>query len=276
MGNPFAFLAKGVTVEEVTKPKGGGAVGPRKQRNPNPAVLAIRLFKDGSVYPSQAAVDKFNLEYKPATITKDEKNRNVYAYQNGQGNGFDIIDSRQWNSYKAEGDMLFIAAVDKGEPKVDLFKQAAYDETTGQPISSVMDQGTASFGKAVLIPAVEELYGIKFGSDAAKGEMEFVDLMICDTVAGINIPEALSPKNGYALFPKRIIRGNDAGKPDYQRREKPVIYALIPSTLLEEAQQEVPQPEKKEDESQDFEAQQPMQEIPVDEVEKLPYRPQQA
>src|SRR6187551_1206779 len=162
---------KNAKLEEVSvKPRAAG--GRSKQWNPNPTSLAIRLWKDGSVFPSQALVDQFDLEYKIATITKvalplkegqteeDQKFKNEYYYVSGPGNGFDVIDSRRWPSYKADGDTLFISPVQKDQAKVDLFSSVGYNEEDGTPKNSVMEQGANSFGKSTLLDAVKEIYGI--------------------------------------------------------------------------------------------------------------------
>jgi hypothetical protein len=263
----FSFL-KGVTVqEEITPAKKSGGVA-RKERNPAATLLAIRLFANGSVYPSQALVDKFNLEYKKATITK-EGEKNNYSFSEGAGNGFDVIDSRHWGGYKAAGDMLFISPVVRTEPKVDLFKVVNYNED-GTPTSSVMDQGAATFGKEVLIPAVKELYGIELSEDKP-----FVDLIVTSELAGVNVTEAFKPKAGYYNFPKRIVRGSKKDSFSVERRENPVVYALVPQELLQENTSEGTKVDS-EDEDMPQAASEVTQDISTTEVEKLPYKPELA
>ena len=240
-------------VEEVVpgqRAKGGG--GPRKQWQPNPSIVAIRLWRDGSVYPSNAAIAKFDLEYKKAVITKEDlplkegqteaerKQRNVYAFPNGTGNGFDVVDSRVWEQFKAAdgSGMLFIVPTQKTEAKVDLFGTSNYTED-GEPKALVAEQGAKTFGSAVLIPAVEELYGIKFKVDAVEAAegveaveavdgVEYVDLAIFDKLGDFDIVKSYS-KN-ILHVPKRVIRGKDAGKPDYVRRENATVYGFAPAS----------------------------------------------
>lgn len=267
----LGFLS-GASVEEVKTPRKGGG-GRAKQWNPIATLLAIRVFKDGSVFPSQAAVDQFDLEYRKAIITQEPvkkgadpladavakagdaaemvtkvKMKNVYEFPEGTGNGFDVIDSRIWAGYKAEGNMLFIAAVKKDAGKVDLFQTTNY-EADGTPKSAVMDQGSMTFGRTTLIPAIEALYGITFhkpGSPAVEANeaegieaadavvevpgVEFVDMVIVESIGDVNIPEKF--KAPFTLVPKRVNRGEDKGKPDYERREGLSIYGFIPASVL--------------------------------------------
>lgn len=252
----FLNFLKTSTVEEAKTSQRTGGPGNRKQRNPAPAIVAIRVWKDGSIFPSQAAVDKFDLEYRPATITKeplklkdgeteaDQKFRNKYDFPKGTGNGFDIIDSRLWAQFKSEGAMLFIIPVLKSLSKVDLFNTVAYEED-GSPKSSVMEQGTATYGKDVLIPAIEEIYGIKFNRSAVPGSedglvpsieaitdgVDFVDLAIFESLGegadAVNIVENFSKP--IIHVPKRITRGKDKGQADYERRENVKVHGLAPA-----------------------------------------------
>jgi len=232
----LSFLGS-AQVEEVKAPtKRGG--GRSKQWCPNPTLLAIRLWRDGSVFPSQAAIDKFDLQYRNCTITKipiplkegqteeDQKYKNEYYFVSGPGNGFDVIDSRVWAGYKAAGHMLFVSPVKKDQPKVDLFARVDYEED-GTPKVKVEDQGSATFGKDVLLQAVAELYGITLTEEAGK---DYVDLIIFSEHEGINITEKLSAP--FTLVPKRVNRGADKGKPDYERREGAQIYGLVPAQIL--------------------------------------------
>lgn len=254
----FDFL-QGANVEEVVPSKRGG--GRSKQWQPNPGIIAIRLFRDGSVFPSAAAIEKFDLEYKDATITKEklplkdgqteanQKYKNVYKYPDGSGNGFDVIDSRSWEQFKtsAEGGMLFIVPTAKTQGKVDLFGTCNYDDSTGKPKVSVAEQGAATFGKDVLLKAVSELYGTVWAVDAkpaveaAEGKpakpaveavegVDYVDLAIFETLGSLNITEKYSKP--ILFIPKRIVRGEDAGKSDYVRRENAKVYGFAPAAMV--------------------------------------------
>lgn len=227
----LSFL-KNAKVEETTVRKSGGGV--RKDWNPNPLTLAIRVWRDGSVFPSQALVDKFSLEYRTATINKveiplkegetEQKFKNEYYYVAGPGYGFDVIDSRSWPGYKGEGHMLFISPVAKDQPKVSLFASVGYEDD-GTPKSSVMDQGTITFGKAYLLPMLQAVYGIELTE-----EKQFVDMVVFDEYDGVNIVEQFS--RPITFLPKIVVSGADKGKPDLQRREGAKIYGFAPKELI--------------------------------------------
>lgn len=237
----LGFL-KSAKVEEVVAPaKGGG--GLRKERTPEG--LTIRLFRNGSVYPSQALVEKFDLEYKVGVPSKVEvknkvmdslpagaatevdapKSKTVFSFEKGQGNGLDVIDSRQWHQFKADGSLVFVSPVSKDEAKVDLFGIVRRDEVTGVPTESVMDQGAATYGTKFLIPMIKEIYGIELSE-----ELDHVDLVVVSELEGVNITEAFSQE--ISLFPKVVARGDEKGKPDYERRDKAKVYGLIPYSVL--------------------------------------------
>lgn len=239
----LGFL-KSSTVEEAKAPAHTGG-GIKKQWNPAPALVAVRIWKDGSVFPSTSARDKFDLEYRKAEISKtalplkegetEQRFKNDYKFPDGTGNGFDFIDSRLWNEVKGDGAMLLVAVTGKKEGKVDLFNTVAYDET-GNPKETVMSQGSATFGKDVMLPAIEEVYGIKFnGKEPVEGGVDFVDLMICESIpAGegetFDITGKFSKKIAY--LPKKKTRGADKGAPDYERRDDVKIYGLIPAAMV--------------------------------------------
>lgn len=257
----LSFLKK-ATIEEAkaTASKSGG---PRKQWQPNPSIVAVRVHKDGSVFPSKAAIEKFDLEYKNGIVTveniaakaavlnedqtvkvpaKEAYTKNVYSFTGGQGNGLDVISSKSWGQFKSdvEGAMLFVAVTPKDQPKVDLFGTVNYDGK-GKPKVSVEEQGAATYGKTVLIPMLEEIYGVVFQQDAdeetktpeIKG-VDYVDMVIFESYGtgldAINITETYS-KN-IILVPKRIARGVDKGKDDYERRENVKVYGFAPYYIV--------------------------------------------
>lgn len=230
----LSFLRNAKLEETPVVKKGPG--GKAKQWNPNPTILAVRLWKDGSVFPSQALVDQFNLDYKNATITKvalplkegqteeEQKFKNEYYYVSGPGNGFDVIDSRQWPGFTADGASLFISPVERNQPKVDLFASVGYEED-GTPKTTVLEQGANTFGKSTLIEAVKEVYGIELGEDK-----EFVDLMVVDKIDDFDVVETFSKP--VTFVPKIVVRGDDKGKADLQRRENAKIYLFAPASAL--------------------------------------------
>jgi hypothetical protein len=248
------FLKKANVEEVKSSPAARTGGGVRKQWNPNPAIVAVRVWKDGSVFPSQAAVDKFDLEYRKAKITKEALPlkdgqaeaafKNKYEFPEGTGNGLDVIDTREWAQYKGDGDLLFVAVVPKDAGKVDLFSSVNYD-AEGAPKVTAMEQGANTFGKEVLVPAIEAVYGIKFQREAkaatkesaavtAQEGVDFVDLEIFETFGegedAVNVTEAFSKP--ILHVPKRITRGADKGKSDYTRRENVKVYGFAPTQVL--------------------------------------------
>ncbi len=226
------FLKSGaVTEAPVENVKRAG--GRSKQWAPNPSLIAIRVWYDGSVFPSQAAIEQFDLEYKDAVITLKDNKRH-YDFPDGQGNGLDVILSTQWKSFNAsvEGKMLFVAVTPKKEPKVDLFSSTNYEET-GKPKTIVSEQGANTYGNAVLLPALKEIYGIELTKEEGK---DFVDLVIFESLGSglevMNITEHYSKP--ITFLPKVVSRGEDKGKLDYVKRENVKIYGFAPKAMVDE------------------------------------------
>lgn len=253
----LSFLSK-AQVEEVKTRRGGGGGGSRKPWNPIATLLAIRVWKDGSIFPSEAAVKRFNLEYPAVTITKGELWPYTEAYLAKHaaeqallpeadrkelpvrykpslyepiggvpGNGFDVIDSRVWSGFKGEGAMLFISPVAKDQVKVDLFGNTKYDET-GKPMVSVLEQGSKTYGPQMLA-SLKEVYGIELTD-----EKPYTDLLIIDeiTVDGNTVDINKQFSLPVTLVPKIVKRGDDAGKPDYERRDNAIIWGLLPASMI--------------------------------------------
>ena len=254
------FLKGGNVTEVVASaPKGTGGV--KKQWQPNPSINAVRLWKDGSVFPSTAAIAKFDFGFRSAVITKEDiaqiteqtdttgkvivkgraaGTKNVYSFPDGTGNGMDVISSKEWSQFQSgseDGAMIFVAVVPKNSPKVDVFGSTTYDEH-GDPKSTVEEQGAATFGSAVLIPMVEEIYGVKFGTE--EGEVEFVDLVIFESLGEgegqVNITSRYS--RPIMNLPKRVTRGADKGSLDYVRRENCKVYGFAPAEMVLGEQEE--------------------------------------
>lgn len=243
----FLSFLNSAEVEEVAKSTTAKKGGPKKERNPAPALLAIRIWRDGSVYPSQALVDKFDLEFRSGVVSfediparaqeleadgitvkvaaREASKKRIVTIQPPVGNGFDVIDTRTWGQWKDKANnMLFISPVDKDASKVDLFGSTVYDDA-GKPRSTVMEQGAATFGKTVLLPTIKEVYGIELNDDK-----EYIDMLVAEELEGVNINTQFSkPIN---LFPKVISRGGDQGKADYVRRENAIVYGFVPASLV--------------------------------------------
>lgn len=247
----FDFL-KTVKVEEVEEaPKAKRGV--KKPWNPDPLMVGFRVWKDGAIFPSQAAVDKFDLEYRTAMISfenvtaratkvpegmeahanaivpgpTEAKTRKVFTYgEGGPGNGFDVFSSSDWGQFKGDGKIIFVSPVVKTEAKVDLFSTVGMDEK-GKPLNTVLDQGAATYGEQTLLPMLKEMYDIELGE-----EKEYVDLEIVESIEGFDIVGNYS--RDIMLLPKKITRGADKGKADYVRRENQKVYALVPVEVLAE------------------------------------------
>lgn len=196
----------GGNVEVTPKAKGGSSA--KKERNPVKA--EIRIFKNGAVYPSAAAVQKYGLEY-------NEKDSAI------PGNGFDVIDSRRWN-VKMSIPALFISPVRRDLPKVDLFGQCGFNPD-GSPMVSVLSQGTTTFGEK-LLGMIKEVYGVEI----PEGQ-DYIDMLI---VEDADLQAALDKQlNGVFHFPKVISRGDKAGQSAYQRRENAKVYGFAPASLFQ-------------------------------------------
>jgi hypothetical protein len=235
----FLNFLKEVKIEEATVK----AVATRiegKDRNPAEDFMGIRVWKNGAVYPSVALVKALKLDYQPVTITdvivkKDgetvmevingqetAKTKRVIDYPDFVGFGLDVVDTANWTQYpKDQPRLLVVGVTPKNEAKVDLFGTTRYTPE-GEPMADVLSQGATTFGIENLLPALEEVYGIGVSH---KG---YVDV-------AIPLEQDLSSLATKSIFllPKKINRGKDAGKLDYERRENIAIHPLVPQLLLE-------------------------------------------
>ena len=198
--NTFAFLGN-LNVAPNAAPK---KAAPKKKER-NPVLAALRVFKNGSVYPSAALVQQFGLEY-----TED-----------GGGNGFDVIDSRKLQNTAGNPQaFLMIAPVSREKAKIDLFSKAG--KTAEGEIVSVMDQGAKTFGVR-LLEMVKEVYGIE-----PTETQDFIDLTIVKSEELQTLLQTAT--NGIYFVPKVVAAGPRKGEPDYERRENLDIYVLAPVT----------------------------------------------
>lgn len=195
------FLKKASLVaNEVVKP---AVARTTTAKNRNPENADIRVYRDGSVYPSAALVTEFNLAY----VGKDVAPK---------GQAFDVFESAKYiNTQSWEDKVLFIAAVDRSLPKTDLFSGSKYDEN-GEPTADVLTQGANTFGKE-LLTMLKDTYGIEIAEDA---EQNYIDLVILRDIP-FNTPD-----NIYYV-PKVVSRGNNKGQSDLVRRENITLYPLV-------------------------------------------------
>lgn len=199
---------KNVTVSVAPTKPVAARTGIKKQRQPESG-LTIRLFKDGSVYPSQELVDKYTLEYTP----RDENSKPT-------GNALDVVDSRDMaKQVETEVPFVGIVVTPRASGRTDIFSACKYAED-GSPTTTVGEQGAATYGKAELIPLLEAVYGEEF----AFNEQGFVDLTVVEDMP------ITAPDGRFFVF-KTISRGVDAGKKDYAIRDNATILPLIPAEV---------------------------------------------
>jgi hypothetical protein len=211
----LSFL-KTIKVEDTAPRRGGG--GSRKQWFPL-LPYAIRVWKDGSVFPSKGLVERFDLEY----AARDTETLQVIT----GGNGFDVFASTDSQQFKSpDTPLVWISPVAKDKPKVDLFGSTGYNED-GAPTSSVLDQGANTFGKNELLPLLKATYGV------APNEEGFIDLVLLgQDEEEANIPFTLPDGKVLGYMPKRVSRGGSKGELTYAKRENPQVFALYPYALL--------------------------------------------
>jgi hypothetical protein len=168
----------------------------------------LRLFADGSLYPSKELVQLHNLEFQPQESANAE-------------NGYDVFTSTEWEQYgnSAANAVPFVclALVSKHEARVSLFSQTKYnaDKT---PKSSVLTQKTNAGQE--LIDALSKVYLEKPEDNLFEGK-PYLDLVI-----GLTTPLTKSATGVYHI-PKVIAKGKDAGKPTYVRRENIQIFPVM-------------------------------------------------
>lgn len=168
----------------------------------------LRLFSDGSIYPSRELVELHTLEYQPKNVDQPE-------------NGYDVFLSSEWDQYlnlNANAvPFICIAPTSKHNLKVDLFAQTKYDKE-GNPKSSVLNQKTTS--GLHLIKLLEQVYLNDPETESIFEGSVYVDLRIV-------LDKPLTPsKTGIYNIPKILVKGKKAGKKSYCRREHLTIYPL--------------------------------------------------
>lgn len=173
----------------------------KSPKTKNPEGLTVRIFTNGSVYPSADLVTKFDLEYQ------DKQNSN-------RGNGLDIIDTAEWSIFKNQPRMIMFGISSKENPKVDLFASCRYNDD-GTPKSSVLTQGAVN---TYLLDLVRECGWLT-------EEQKYVDLKVVEEYP-------FKTADGLAFIPKTIAKGAMAGEKTYSRRENVVFYPVEPTDLV--------------------------------------------
>lgn len=254
----LAFL-KSVQVVAQEVPK---KAGPRKDRNPTDG-LTVRIWRDGSVFPSEELVNRFDLSYRSKPTDEEAAAAKTGASLPNPGNGFDVADSDDFPIFKVEQRVLIISPANRSQGKIDLFGSVGYNENDGTPLCTVMNQGATTFGKSFLIPRIEEIYGIKFSQPEVKAQeaveeqkdesgkvtakarpavegqpavegVEYVDLVFVGQGADGKEPWLLPDGKEVAFFPKTVSRGDKKGETTIARREKPQMWFFVPKQWVEE------------------------------------------
>jgi hypothetical protein len=224
--NKFDFLAhlNPVAIVEEVKAKGKG----KKPTPKNPEGMRLRIFKDGSIYPSQELVDVFDLEY----MSKGHREMSNDLGSTFTGYGFDIFSSKDWGQYPTEAQqVLLIAAVPKIEPKVSVFGQVDYNED-GSPKKSVMEQGSK---RPEIVEALREVYDRPMSSklndshdDVLDNDLLFLDKNYVDLEINLDIKVFEGLSNYY--IPKEIKKGAKKGEMSYEVRKN---LSIFPLTIVE-------------------------------------------
>ena len=233
------FLNEDFALNEVARNEKTVRVA-QKDRCPDASFMGMRVWASGAVYPSAKLVETFFLEYPKAVVTQKPKMlkgnepaldtagqpimEKEYDTEGAKAFGFDVIDSKAWGKQYPQDRprILCVGVTPKVEAKVDLFKRVDYSDA-GNPVTSVMDQGAATFGKKQPIPLLQEVYGITIP------EKGYVDL---EVKTGFNLSQLSSTKKFY--LPKVISRGDSVGSPDYVTREGIDIFPLVPVVAAEQ------------------------------------------
>lgn len=179
----------------------------------NPEKADLRVYKDGSMYPSVALVANDNLQFTDKEAAD-------------KGNGYDVFRSDQWpNTQHLPKDqrVIFIALVPKDSPKVDLFGATKYDDE-GKPKADVLTQGSKTVGEDLLV-WLSEIYGV------TPGEKGYIDLTFVR-----DAPFTLEDR--IYFLPKPIRKGDKKGEIQLIRRENLTLFPLVPTALVEEDQGE--------------------------------------
>lgn len=198
----LSFLSQ-VTVEAVVVPAKAPATqrGPREYQ-PKDDVADLRIWDNGAVYPSNALVAEYNLEY--TTKGADDA-----------GNGFDVVDTDLMPVIKTPQRFVGLSVTPRKEGKIDIFRATTYDEDLS-PVNSVTTQGTAMYGKETMLPLLKEVYNV------VPNDEGYIDLKLVREFP-------IQSPNGIFQFPKTVTRGERKGETSYVRRENQTIFPIAPT-----------------------------------------------
>lgn len=174
----------------------------RQPKEWNPTGLSVRIFSNGSVYPSKELVEKFNLGF----VNKDSTE---------VVNGIDVVDSIEWTPLAAQPRMILFGITPKSEPKVDLFATCKYNDDN-TPKGNVMNQGSVS----------ESLLNLVRSMGFLNEDQKYVDLVIVEQYP-------IKTQDGLSFIPKTVERGARKGEKTYERRENVTYYPVTTSEEFE-------------------------------------------
>ena len=175
----------------------------------------FRVYKNGRIFTSEKTATEFNLEFMPkeeiiipGKDTDDDKTKEVPT-----GNGLDIFSSENWQMIATPEPILFIAVVPRnGNAKIDVYGSCTYEED-GTPKRSINNNTVSTFGRDVLVPQLETLYGVNFE------EVDYVDLVM-------NVEYAIEAPRGVFSIPKTVSRGDNKGDLVFLTRKDITVFPL--------------------------------------------------
>lgn len=175
----------------------------------------FRVYKNGRIFAAKQVAEDYKLEFTakeeiliPGKDTDDDKTKLVAT-----GNGLDIFSSENWQMIATPAPMLFIAVVPRnGNPKIDIYGSCTYEED-GTPKRSIENNTLSTFAKEVLVPLLEEVYGVDFEAN------DYVDLVM-------NTDYAIeAPRNVFSI-PKTVSRGDNKGDLVFVTRKDVTVFPL--------------------------------------------------
>jgi len=191
-------------------------VVPEKKLTPNkvgknPTDNDIRVYANGSVFPSEDFAKKFMLRF---AIEEDEV----------PGNGMDVFSSKDWPMITLQKDILFGAIVPKNDPKVDLF--AKVGKIDGKPAKTVLEVANNTFGKTTMLRLLADTYGVDWS------KTKYVEL-------SLSLDHKMESPSGEFWIPKVISRGARKGEQEIVIRKQAHVFPLIVKHV-----EEIPVPEE--------------------------------
>lgn len=231
---------KNISIDEseiikAAKKKGTGGGGHKKEWNPTHP-YTIRIWKDGSVFPSADLVDRFSLEYGDRPVEDAQTEGTMQEQYDKEekkpkwiqpGNAFDVFDSADFPAFKSPQRFILANVVSKASGKADLFASVTWDALTGKKENSVMEQGAATFGKKEFIGMIKDVYGVELND-----ETPHIDLVLLDQNGELNdgAPKhfQLPGDKKFCYVPKKVSRGATKGTETVVRREDPWLFVLYP------------------------------------------------